>query len=110
MIFKVVDWELLKRFRDLFPKSEYFRDENITLNFNVKGKEIDVFFTKKKKRKRKTLKVPLIVTDGLIFGTYYAFIFPSALITHNYHHFTHTLSKNEICLHFSHTLHKRQIS
>lgn len=50
---------------------------------------------KKKKIERETLKVPLIVTDGLIFGTYYVFIFPSALIIHNYHHFTHTLSKTK---------------
>lgn len=54
-----------------------------------------MYLKRKKKKKIKTLKVPLIVTDGLIFGTYYVFIFPSALIIHNYHHFTHTLSKTK---------------
>lgn len=41
-----------------------------------------------------------MVTDVLIFGNHYVFIFLSALITHNDLHLSDTLEENYICLHF----------
>ena len=36
----------------------------------------------------------LVVTDVLIFGSHYTFIFLSALITHNVLHLSYTLEEN----------------
>lgn len=46
------------------------------------------------------LKLNLVVTDALIFGSHYMFIFLSALIIHNDLHLAHTLDKNYTYLHF----------